>query len=70
MSLSNFALLRGNRIERQVLSLIINDVRDTSAYAKVLGVSQMSADEQTQHVNRVKSRVKKRLRRIGEKFDE
>lgn len=57
-------------VERQVLSLIINDVRDTSAYAKVLGVGQMSEDEQTQHVNQVKSRVKKRLRRIGEKFDE
>jgi len=57
-------------VEHQVLFLIIDDVRDTSAYAKVLGVDQMSEDKQTQHVNRVKSRVKKRLRRIGEKFDE
>jgi hypothetical protein len=57
-------------VERQVLFLIIDDVRETSEYVKVLGVNQMSEDEQTQYVNRVKNRVKKRLRRIGEKFDE
>ena len=57
-------------IERKVLALIIEGVRDTSVYATILGISQLSEDKQTQHVNRVKNRIKKRLRRIGEKFDE
>ena len=57
-------------IEREVLTLIIEGVRDTSAYATILGIRQLSEDEQMHHVNRVKNRIKKRLRRIGEKFDE
>ena len=57
-------------VEREVLALIIEGVRDTSAYATILGISQLSEDEQMQYVNRVKNRIKKRLRRIGEKLDE
>jgi len=55
--------------DRQVLLLIMNGVREMAAFAKALGITHLSEDEQTQHVNRAKNRIKKRLRRIGEQID-
>lgn len=57
-------------VERKVLMLIINGVRETAAYVRAIGLSHLPEDEQTQQVERVKNRVKKRLRRIGEKLNE
>jgi DNA-directed RNA polymerase specialized sigma24 family protein len=57
-------------IERAVLMLIINGVRETTVYVRAIGLSHLPEDEQTQQVERVKNRVKKRLRRIGEKLNE
>ena len=56
--------------EREVLFLIIDGVRDTSVYAGVLDVLHLPLGEQIQYVNKIKNRIKKRLRRIGEKFNE
>lgn len=56
--------------ERRVLTLIINGVREMSVFSRAIGLSHLPEDQQTQHVERVKSRVKKRLRRIGEKLNE
>lgn len=56
--------------ERLVLTLIINGVREVAVFSRAIGLSHLPLDQQTQHVERMKSRVKKRLRRIGEKLHE
>lgn len=49
--------------ERAVLELMIEGVRDTEAYAAVLGIAHRSADERRAEVKRVKDRLQKRLGR-------
>ncbi len=56
--------------ERQIAMLIINQVRATEPYAQVLGIMNLSADERAREVKRVKDRIAKRMRRMGDSLDE
>lgn len=50
-------------VDRQMVELIMDGVRETSAYADTLGVSHLDADEQVSIVKRHKDRLKKMLQR-------
>ncbi len=56
--------------DRQMVVLMMNGVRATHSYARVLGLSGPASDEQAREVKRVKDRIAKRLRRLGEAHDE
>jgi hypothetical protein len=56
--------------ERQIVVLLVERVRSPQPYAQLLGLAHLSADEQAEAVRRVKDRLARRLRRIGENFDE
>ena len=56
--------------ERQLVELIVERVRSIQPYAQLLGLTHLSTDEQREEVKRVKDRLKKRLRRIGENLNE
>jgi RNA polymerase sigma-70 factor (ECF subfamily) len=49
----------------QVVALMIEGVRETSAYAEYLGISDLPKAEQRKQVKRVKDRLKKRLQRAN-----
>lgn len=49
--------------ERAVLELMIEGVRETDAYAAVLGITDRSADERRAEVKRAKDKLQKRLGR-------
>jgi hypothetical protein len=49
--------------DRQVLRLMMEGIRDTSAYAEVLAISHLPAEDRTREVKRHKDRVKKHLQR-------
>lgn len=59
-----------DRIEREIIMLIANDVRATETYAQVLGIANLPPDERAREVKRVKDRIIKRLRRLGGTIDE
>lgn len=48
---------------QQVLTLMIDGVRETSAYAEVLGITDLPEAAQRKQVKQVKDRLKKRLQR-------
>ena len=50
-------------VERQIVLLILNKVRPLEPYARLLELSDLAPDEQRAHVERVKERITKRLRR-------
>jgi DNA-directed RNA polymerase specialized sigma subunit len=49
--------------ERQVLELMLQGERKTAAFARVLGIEQLSKEEQKAKVKRVKDKLKKRIER-------
>jgi hypothetical protein len=49
--------------ERRIVMLIINDIRSAAPYARVLGLTDLSQDEQLKQVQLVKYRITRRLRR-------
>jgi RNA polymerase sigma-70 factor (ECF subfamily) len=49
--------------DRQLLELMLEGVRETSAYAAVLGITEQPPDEQRRLVKQHKDRVRKRVRR-------
>jgi DNA-directed RNA polymerase specialized sigma24 family protein len=49
--------------------LILQGVRESSEYAHILGIEHQPKDIQVKEINRVKNRISKRLRRIGEKYN-
>jgi hypothetical protein len=51
--------------EAEVLSLMQQGERRTDAFARVLGISELSAAHQRREVKRVKDRIKRRLERAG-----
>jgi len=57
-------------IDRQMLLLVVNGVHLSAPYARVLGIEHLPEVEQRQEVNRVKHRIRTKLRRIGDKIDE
>lgn len=56
--------------DRQLAELVVANERSTAPYARVLGVDGRSAEEQRRVVKQHKDRIKKRLRRFGERNDE
>ncbi|HYP38993.1 MAG TPA: hypothetical protein VEX13_01410 [Chloroflexia bacterium] len=54
-----------NAIEREIISLIIDKVRPTEPYARLLGIEDQPIEEQAAEVKRVKDRITKRLRRLA-----
>ena len=52
--------------EQQFVGLMMAGIRDTAAYAAVLGVAHLEPGQQEREVKRVKDRLKKRLRRDPE----
>ncbi|HEX9990568.1 MAG TPA: hypothetical protein VGE45_19085 [Chloroflexia bacterium] len=53
-------------LDRKLLALIIQGVRDTDSYAQVLGIEHLPDQEQRAIVKRHKDRINKRLQRLGE----
>jgi hypothetical protein len=51
--------------DRRFLHLMMDQVRETRAYAKVLGIENKDDAEQRQIVKRNKDRIKKRIQRLG-----
>jgi hypothetical protein len=49
--------------ESRVLDLIIQGERKTTVYAKALGIDHLPKKEKTAEVNRVKNKIKKRIKR-------
>ncbi|MBX9681139.1 MAG: hypothetical protein K2X38_20470 [Gemmataceae bacterium] len=49
--------------EQQALELLIDRVKETSRYAEVLGITQLSLDEQEKIVKRLKDKLNARLKR-------
>jgi RNA polymerase sigma-70 factor (ECF subfamily) len=50
-------------VDRQIVRLMMENVRETTAFAQVLGITHLSNDEQAQEVKRHKDRLKKHLQR-------
>lgn len=53
-------------VDQQLLELVINRVRETAEYAKVLAIENSPVEEQRREVKKAKDRIKKRLSRLGE----
>src|SRR5919204_5929390 len=54
--------------DRKVIELMLQNVRETAAYADVLGVAHLPSAQQAAEVKRVKDRIKKRLRGLFEEI--
>lgn len=54
--------------ELEVAKLMFAGVSEVAAYANVLGIEHLPVYEQREQVKRCKDRVKKRLRRLGERL--
>ncbi len=50
-------------VERHIVLLILNKVRPIEPYVRLLELSELAPDERRKHVERVKERITKRLRR-------
>ncbi len=50
-------------VDRAIVELMLDNVRDTAVYANVLGIQARPAKEQRADVKRYKDRLRKRLRR-------
>lgn len=57
-------------VDRQVMVLVMNGVRATDRYARLLGLEMLPVGEQAREVKKAKDRIAKRLRRLGEAYDE
>lgn len=55
--------------ERAVIELMGEGVRESAAYADVLGISHLPLEEQRAAVKREKDRLSRRLERLRERFD-
>ena len=54
--------------EKKVFMLMLDGVRDTEAYAKVLGLEKLDKPTQQIEVKRTKDRLVKKLRRFGQRI--
>lgn len=55
--------------ELQALWLMLDGVRDSDRYVQVLGITHLDKPAQRRAVKQVKDRIKKRLRRLGQKLE-
>jgi RNA polymerase sigma-70 factor (ECF subfamily) len=54
--------------EAQVLAMMLKGIRSTSAYAEVLGITELDEPAQRREVKRIKDRIMKRLERLGKRI--
>jgi RNA polymerase sigma-70 factor (ECF subfamily) len=54
--------------EQEVLALMLEGQRDTSAFAQVMGIAHLDEADQRREVKRMKDRIMKRLRRLGNRI--
>jgi hypothetical protein len=54
--------------DRQIVRLMLDGERDTTVYARVLGIEHRGRKEQERIVKRNKDRLKKRLERLGKRL--
>ena len=54
----------------KMVELILSGERSTSVFVEILGIKNQSVEEQQREVKRHKDRIKKRLKRYGERIDE
>ena len=54
-----------NSADREVLTLILEGVKDTPSFARVLGLGHLPSDQQRRAVRRHKDRITRFLRRKG-----
>lgn len=54
-----------NDVDRAIAELILDGVRETVEYAEVIGITDLSVDEQRTQVKKHKDRVNVRLKRAG-----
>jgi hypothetical protein len=57
-------------VERQIVELLIDRVRAPEPYAQLLGISDLPDSERQRQIKRVKDRITKRLRRLGENLND
>ena len=50
-------------IDHEIVRLMMDNVRDTKVFAQILGITDLSPDDQAQEVKRHKDRLKKHLQR-------
>lgn len=53
------------KMDRRILELMMDRVRETSSYVAVMGIGASSTAEQAREVKRAKDRIRARLRRAG-----
>ncbi len=56
-------------VEREIVRLIVEGVRSPEPYAQLLGITEEPVTTRVKHVQRVKDRIVKRLRRVGGTLD-
>lgn len=57
--------------ERRIATLLIHEVRAIEPYAQVLGMSELPREEQVEHIQAVKYRIIRRLRRrVGQRLQQ
>jgi RNA polymerase sigma-70 factor (ECF subfamily) len=56
-------------VDQKLVSLLMENVRETAAYAEVLGISTYPPEEQASQVKRHKDRLKKKLQRNKDRLD-
>jgi RNA polymerase sigma-70 factor (ECF subfamily) len=54
--------------DKQVLLLMLDNVRETQPYAEMMGITHLAVAEQRRVVKRAKDRVVKRLQRFGQRI--
>lgn len=54
-----------DRLDRGILELMMDGVRDSDAYASLMGLSERSREVQAREVKRAKDRIRARLKRGG-----
>lgn len=52
-----------NQVDLEIVLLMMEDIRETSAYATILGITHLTQEEQAREVKRHKDRLKKWLQR-------
>ncbi len=68
-NLPNLARLFDDPRDRKALALMADGERSTESFARIWGVSSLSAEEQRREVKRRKDRIKKVLQRHGKSRD-
>lgn len=58
-----------NEMDREVILLMLDGVRDSRQYASAMGISHLDTNRQRAEVKRAKDRLTKKLRRFGDKLD-